>query len=71
MKDSIGIDISKAHLDVCRPATGQTARFENSAAGLTAFKRWVGSSQPDLVIYEATGLIMACLRNAALAICPW
>ena len=63
MKDSIGIDISKAHLDVCRPATGQTARFENSAAGLTAFKRWVGSSQPDLVIYEATGAYHGLLEK--------
>lgn len=63
MKDSIGIDISKAHLDVCRPATGQTIRFENSAAGLTALKRWIGSSQPDLVIYEATGAYHGLLEK--------
>lgn len=62
-KDSIGIDISKAHLDVCRTATGQAVRFENSATGLTAFKRWVGSCQPDLVIYEATGAYHGLLEK--------
>lgn len=70
MKDSIGIDISKAHLDVCRPATGQAARFENSAAGLTAFKRWIGSSQPDLVIYEATGAYHGLLEKRCSAHLP-
>ncbi len=63
MKDSIGIDISKAHLDVCRPATGQTARFENSTAGLSSFKRWIGPNQPDLVIYEATGAYHGLLEK--------
>lgn len=63
MKDSISIDISKAHLDVCRPATSQTARFDNSVAGLAAFKRWIGTKQPDLVIYEATGAYHGLLEK--------
>ena len=55
MKDSIGIDISKAHLDVYRPTTGAAARFTNNPAGFTALKRWIGDTQPELLVYEATG----------------
>ncbi len=40
MKDSIGIDISKAHLDVHRIKTGQHAQFDNTASGFRALKRW-------------------------------
>lgn len=55
MKDSIGIDISKDHLDVYRPATAAAARFTNDRAGFNALKRWIGDTQPDLLVYEATG----------------
>jgi transposase len=55
MKDSIGIDISKDHLDVSRPATGSSARFTNDPAGFRALKRWIGDTQPHLLVYEATG----------------
>ena len=55
MNDSIGIDISKEHLDVHLPTTGASARFRNDEAGFAALRRWIGSSKPDLVIYEATG----------------
>ena len=55
MKDSIGIDISKDHLDVHRCATGAAARFTNDPAGFRALKRWIGDRQPHLLIYEATG----------------
>lgn len=55
MKDSIGIDISKAHLDVCRLGSDVSARFDNDPAGFRALTRWIGSAQPDLVVYEATG----------------
>ncbi len=55
MKDSIGIDISKDHLDVHRPATGVATRFTNDPAGFRALKRWIGAGQPDLLVYEATG----------------
>jgi transposase len=55
MKDSIGIDISKDHLDVHRLAAGTAARFTNGPAGFRALKRWIGDTQPDLLVYEATG----------------
>ncbi len=38
MKDSIGIDISKAHLDVYHPGTGTSARFSNDPAGFKGLK---------------------------------
>lgn len=55
MKDSIGIDISKAHLDAYRLKTGEHGRFANSARGFDALKRWIGGETPDLVVYEPTG----------------
>lgn len=54
--DSIGVDISKAHLDVHRLSSGEHARFDNSATGLRAMKRWLGPDLPDLVVYEPTGI---------------
>jgi len=56
MKNSIGIDISKAHIDVCHSISGETARFANTPTGLRAFGRWsAATGQPDLLVYEATG----------------
>ena len=55
MKDSIGIDISKDHLDVYRLGTGAFARYTNDPAGFRALKRWIGDRQPHLLVYEATG----------------
>lgn len=64
MKNSIGIDISKAHLDAHRRASGEAARFANSPAGLRALRRWIGADLPDLVVYEATGPYHAGLESA-------
>lgn len=55
MNDSIGIDISKDHLDAHRLGTGASARFTNSPDGFKSLKRWIGDKQPDLLVYEATG----------------
>lgn len=64
MKDSIGIDISKAHLDVHRVKTGASARFGNDPTGFKALKRWIGDTQPDLLVYEATGPYHARFERA-------
>lgn len=53
--DSIGIDISKDHLDAHRLRDGAAARFANSAAGLRALSGWLGQTLPARVIYEPTG----------------
>ena len=55
MKDSIGIDISKDHLDVHRLNSGACARFTNDPAGFRTLKHWIGATQPHLLVYEATG----------------
>ncbi|MDZ7709907.1 MAG: transposase [Roseovarius sp.] len=53
--DTIGVDISKAHLDAHRLTTGERARFDNTATGFKALKRWLGAAQPDLIVFEPTG----------------
>ena len=52
--DTVGVDISKAHLDVHRRSTGESARFANAAAGFEELAAWVGDSAA-LVVYESTG----------------
>ena len=64
MKDSIGIDISKDHLDVHRPITSAAARFTNDPAGFKALKGWIGDTQPHLLVYEATGPYHARFEQA-------
>lgn len=68
---SIGIDISKEHLDVHRLSDGQTVQFSNSAAGFKALLRWCQSDGLVRVVYEATGpyhsgLERACCRHLPL-----
>lgn len=70
MKDTIGIDISKATLDVHRLSTGETAYFPNSSAGLRALRRWIGAETPDLVVYEATGAYHAALERSFTGVLP-
>ena len=52
--NTIGVDISKAHLDCHRHLTGDSARFDNDAAGIEALAKWAGPSV-ERVIYESTG----------------
>jgi transposase len=62
-EDTIGVDISKDHLDVHRLSDGAVARFGNDRAGFAAFRRWLGqgprtSGAPSIalrVVYEPTG----------------
>ncbi len=51
--NTVGVDISKAHLDAHRLRTGEAARFDNDATGFKELSRWIGSA--DRVVYEATG----------------
>ena len=57
-KDTIGVDISKDHLDTHRMSDGAVRRFANDTAGHTAFIDWLGQTGiiHDLrVVYEPTG----------------
>ena len=52
--DTIGVDVSKDHLDAHRMSSGANRRFANDKAGYTAFVAWAAG--PDVrVVYEPTG----------------
>lgn len=52
--DTIGVDISKDHLDAHRMSDGASRRFANDKAGHTAFVTWLDDAGPRIV-YEPTG----------------
>lgn len=54
MNVTIGIDISKDHLDAHRLPGDERRRFDNTVAGQKALIRWIGAI-PDRVVYEPTG----------------
>jgi transposase len=51
---TIGIDISKDHLDAHRLPGGEHERFDNTSSGHKALLRWIGSA-PARIVYEPTG----------------
>jgi transposase len=52
---TIGIDISKATLDVHRLSDSATAQFSNNKAGFRALKAWLKGHDIARVVYEPTG----------------
>ena len=52
--DTVGVDISKAHLDLHRRSTGESARFANDASVFEELAAWVGDGCAA-VVYESTG----------------
>ena len=53
---SIGIDISKAHLDVYEFPDGRSRRFENHQAGFDELKGWLPAKERIArLIYEGEG----------------
>jgi transposase len=52
--DTIGVDISKDHLDAHRMSDGKSRRFANDSAGHTAFVKWLDDAGLR-VVYEPTG----------------
>jgi len=52
---TIGIDISKATLDVHRLSDGAAAQFSNNKAGFRALKAWLKGHDIAGVVYEPTG----------------
>jgi len=53
--NTIGVDISKAHLDVHRLSDGAVAQFANDQSGLRALIAWLGKGKVSRIIYEPTG----------------
>ena len=52
---TIGVDISKARLDVYRRPDGLAVQFDNTAKGLKAFQRWMSGFEVERIVYEPTG----------------
>ena len=52
---TVGVDVSKAHLDAHRAPEGRAARFPNTADGIRRLVRWIGDAPVRRVAYEPTG----------------
>src|SRR3954462_13951719 len=75
---TIGIDISKHHLDAHLLPAGISQRFGNDTDGIASLIRWARPHQPGRVLFEATGAyhraLEAALAKAALPavkLNPW
>jgi transposase len=68
----IGIDVSKARLDVHRLPAATAAAFDYDSAGLEQLRAWLGRQPPSLIVLEATGgletLVVAELAAAGLPV---
>ncbi len=54
-KDTIGVDISKDHLDAYRMSDGAHRRFANDKAGHRALLKWLSGETSTRIVYEPTG----------------
>jgi transposase len=61
-KPTIGVDISKDHLDACRWPGGESLRVTKDAAGHRRLLRWIG--EVARVTFEATGAYHAAFERA-------
>jgi len=52
---TIGIDISKSHLDAFRLEDQAAKRLENSRRGLQALIKWLGTTSVTRIVFEPTG----------------
>jgi transposase len=52
---TIGIDISKSHLDAFHLEDETAKRFENSPRGFRALIKWLGAAQIARIVFEPTG----------------
>ena len=53
--DTIGVDVSKDHLDAYRLNDGESRRFNNDRNGHRAFVKWLAQTPVDRVVFEPTG----------------
>ncbi len=60
--NTIGVDISKAHLDAHALPSGRAARCANNAAGIRKLAAWAGPA--ECVVYESTGPWHRALEEA-------
>jgi transposase len=53
--DTIGVDVSKDHLDAYRLADGAARRFANDKGGHKALIKWLAETPLNQVVFEPTG----------------
>ena len=53
--DTIGVDVSKDHLDADGLADGAGRRFANDKCGRKAFVKWFAQTPVQRVVFEPTG----------------
>jgi len=68
--DTIGIDISKATLDIHRLSDGKMMSFSNCPAGFKEFTKFCAQTSVTRVVYEATGAYHSGLERALGALLP-
>ena len=68
--DTIGVDISKATLDVHRLSDNASAQFNNNKAGFASLQRWLNDHDVARVIYEPTGAYHRAFEVAMAAHFP-
>lgn len=54
-ENTIGIDISKATLDVHRLSDGAMLQFANNSGGFKSLQCWLKGQEIDCIVYEPTG----------------
>lgn len=64
LPQTVGIDISKATLDVYAHPAGCGRQFTNTSSGHRELLRWLGQWQIDRIAYEATGAYHRQLEQA-------
>lgn len=69
---SVGIDVSKGQLDVCRLPGDHRAQFNNDSAGVKQLLAWLAQHPPTRIVLEATGglerLVVAELSMAEMPV---
>ena len=67
----VGIDVSKAHLDVAVGKGAEVIRTGNDENGIAKITAWLQETQPDLIVVESTGgLERAVIKELYLAGLP-
>jgi transposase len=64
---TVGLDISKEHLDACRLPDGAVMQFSNDKAGLRDLIQWIGALPVERIAYEPTGAYHRALEDALSA----
>lgn len=60
----VGIDVSKARLDISVRPRGVKNSFTNDKAGITSLVQWLNPINPTLIVLEATGNLERALARA-------